>query len=100
MANQMESFGLILSVLGGVFAVVAAIGLALSRVDDDGCPKWISLGCVDSVFFAGFFYFIFGLSKGIADAFRDRSSGSFFLSVIFLISFSVASFGIWLMIKY
>lgn len=100
MSSQIESLGLIISILAGVFALLAVIGLALSRVDDDGCPKWLSLGCVDSVFFAGFFYFIFGLSKGIADAFRDRSSGSFFLTCIFLISFSVASFGIWLMIKY
>ena len=100
MSSQIESLGLIISILAGFIAVVAAIGLALSRVDDDGYPKWLSLACVDSVLITGFFCFILGLSKGIVDAFRDRSSGSFFLTCIFLISFSVASFGIWLMIKY
>ena len=89
----MESLGNILIILGAIFAFVSAVGLAFSRQDHDRCSagQW-----VDIFLLGGFFSFIFGFSKGISDAFRDRSSSSFILAVLFIISILFLTVGIWL----
>jgi preprotein translocase subunit SecG len=89
----MESLGNILAILGAIFAFVSALGLAFSRQDDDdvSAGQW-----VDVFLLGGLFSFIFGFSRGISDAFRDRSSSSFILAVLFIISILVLSVGIWL----
>jgi hypothetical protein len=89
----MESLGYILALLGGVFTFVSALGLVFSRDDNSevSAGQW-----VDVFLLGGLFSFIFGFSRGISDAFRDRSSSAFVLAVFFIISIFATAFGIWL----
>jgi hypothetical protein len=89
----MESLGYILALLGGIFTFVSALGLAFSRDDNSevSAGQW-----VDVFLLGGLFSFIFGFSKGISDAFRDRNSSAFVLAVLFIISILVTATGIWL----
>jgi|TARA_B110000908_G_scaffold155637_1_gene194019 hypothetical protein len=90
----MESLGLILAILGGILASLSAIGLAFSRDDSNEVAVW---QWADVFLLGGLFSFILGFSRGISDAFRDRSSSSFSLAVVFIISTLVTAVGIWLM---
>ena len=83
-----------MAILGGVLAFASALGLACSREDSNEVSAW-QWG--DFFLLAGLCSFILGLAKGISDAFRDRSSSSFLLAVVFMVSFLVAALGIWLM---
>jgi hypothetical protein len=89
----MDSLGLILAILGGVVAFASALGLAFSRGERDNSSafQW-----ADAFLLVGVVSFILGFSRGISDAFRDRTSSSFLLTVVFVISMSVTSIGIWL----
>ncbi len=89
----MESLGNILAILGTIFAFVSALGLAFSRQDDNevSAGQW-----VDVFLLGGLLSFIFGFSRGVSDAFRDRSSSSFILVVLFIISILVLIVGTWL----
>ena len=89
----MESLGYILALLGTIFALVSALGLAFARDDSNevSTGQWF-----DVFLLGGLFSFIFGFSRGISDAFRDRSSSAFILTVIFIISVFVIAIGTWL----
>ena len=89
----MESLGNILASLGAFFAFASALGLAFSRQDNDevSAGQW-----VDVFLLGGLFSFIFGFARGISDAFRDRSSSSFVLAVLFVVSILVLFTGFWL----
>ena len=89
----MESLGNILTILGAIFALVSALGLAFSKEESDevSAGQW-----VDVFLLGGLFSFIFGFSRGISDAFHDRSSSSFILAVIFIISILILAAGIFL----
>ena len=87
----METLGIILAAFGGVFAFAFAVALALAKDDRPEVSAW-QWG--DIFLLGGLISFFLGLARGISDAFHDRSSSAFILTVMFLMSGVVTTIGV------
>lgn len=87
----METIGIIIALIGGLFSFASALALAFTREDTSEVSEW---QWVDVFLLGGIITFLRGLICGISDGFANRKSTAFFLTVMFFASLAIAIIGV------
>jgi hypothetical protein len=87
----METIGIIIALLGGVFAFASALALAFAREESSDVSAW-QWG--DVFLLGGALSFVRGLIRGISDGFTNRKSTTFVQTIVFFASVTIAIVGI------
>lgn len=90
----METVGLIIAIFGGVFTLAFALALSVSKNPENEASTFLM---IDTFLIGGIISFFLGLARGISDTFHNRSSSAFAMTVLFTISVSILSLGLWML---
>ena len=89
----MDTLGLIIVILAGTLTFVSAVLLAFSKNED---REFSGFSWIDFILLGGIISFFLGLARGVSDAFYDRKSAAFIMTVVFSLSLITLSLGLWM----